>query len=125
MQCSRPRSKRNPESSASSFRARACDKQPAPFSFPMLRRFPFFALSFSLIFLAAGCAKKEMPSATATATPTPPARKILHYGNAAEPQDIDPQTVSGAPEHRLIQAFFEGLVSEDPQLNITPGVAEK
>src|SRR6185369_16527837 len=37
----------------------------------------------------------------------------------------DPQTVSGAPEHRLIQALFEGLVSEDPQLNVIPGVAEK
>src|SRR5476651_2001942 len=32
---------------------------------------------------------------------------------------------SGAPEHRLAQALFEGLVTEDPQLNVIPGVAEK
>jgi oligopeptide transport system substrate-binding protein len=89
----------------------------------MLRRSSLFPLLAALTLLPTGCAKKETASASpASATP---AKKILRYGNAAEPQDIDPQTVSGAPEHRLIQAFFEGLVSEDPQLNIVPGVAEK
>jgi oligopeptide transport system substrate-binding protein len=50
--------------------------------------------------------------------------KILHFGNGTEPQDIDPQIVTGVPEHRLLKALMEGLVSEDPDLNITPGVAQ-
>src|SRR3954467_8127690 len=52
-------------------------------------------------------------------------KKVLHYGNQAEPQDLDFQIVTGMPEHRLALTFFEGLVSEDPQLNVIPGVAEK
>ncbi len=54
-----------------------------------------------------------------------PAKKVLNYGNGAEPSDLDFQTITGVPEHRLALTFFEGLVSEDPQLNIIPGVADK
>ncbi len=51
--------------------------------------------------------------------------QILYYGNGAEPQDIDPQIVTGEPEHHIITALFEGLVSEDPHdLHPVPGVAE-
>ncbi|MSU23163.1 MAG: peptide ABC transporter substrate-binding protein [Opitutus sp.] len=85
-----------------------------------MRRPPFLLLAFALALLATGCARKE-----ATTTAGTPAKKTLRYGNGAEPQDLDPQTVTGAPEHRLFQALFEGLVSEDPQLNVIPGVAEK
>jgi oligopeptide transport system substrate-binding protein len=91
----------------------------------MLRRLTFSALSATLILVFAGCGKKETSAASTGTTAAPSAKKVLRYGTAAEPPDLDPQTVSGAPEHRLIQAFFEGLVSEDPQLNIVPGVAEK
>src|SRR5581483_9454511 len=38
---------------------------------------------------------------------------------------IDPHIVTGTPEDRLILTFGEGLVSEDPQMNTIPGVAEK
>lgn len=79
-------------------------------------------LAAGWLLLAGGCAKKETVAASVGAAP---AKKILRYGNGAEPQDLDPQTVTGAPEHRLFQALLEGLVSEDPQLNIIPGVAEK
>ena len=50
--------------------------------------------------------------------------KILNFGNGAEPQDIDPQVVTGTIEHRIILALGEGLVSEDPDLKIIPGVAQ-
>ena len=90
------------------------------FLFGMPRRSSLLVLAALL--LAAGCAKKD--SSTTAGAPTA-ARKVLRYGNAAEPQDLDPQIVTGAPEHRLAAAFFEGLVSEDPQLNVIPGVAEK
>ncbi|MBI3850901.1 MAG: peptide ABC transporter substrate-binding protein [Verrucomicrobia bacterium] len=52
--------------------------------------------------------------------------QILHRGNGAEPQDIDPQTVTGVIEDHIIVALFEGLVSEDPHdLHPVPGVAER
>tara|TARA_B110000305_G_scaffold225054_1_gene271201 strand:+ start:10514 stop:12133 length:1620 start_codon:yes stop_codon:yes gene_type:complete len=50
--------------------------------------------------------------------------KVLHFGNGAEPQDLDAQAVTGVVEHHLLKAFAEGLVSEDPDLNIIPGVAQ-
>src|SRR5213593_464364 len=52
--------------------------------------------------------------------------QILFYGNGAEPQDVDPQIVTGVPEDHIITALFEGLVSEDPHdLHPVPGVAER
>lgn len=52
--------------------------------------------------------------------------QVLYRGNGTEPQDIDPQTVSGVPEDHIITALFEGLVSEDPHdLHPVPGVAER
>lgn len=78
----------------------------------------------SLVLLLAGCGRKE--SASAIETPKSGATaKILQVGNADEPQDLDPQTVTGVPEHHLITALFEGLVNEDPEMNLIPGVAEK
>jgi len=51
--------------------------------------------------------------------------QILYRGNLAEPQDIDPQVVTGVSEDHIILALFEGLVSEDPHdLHPVPGVAE-
>ena len=88
----------------------------------MLRRASLLALAALPLLLAGGCAKKEPP---ATAGSVAPARKVLHYGSGAEPQDLDPQIITGVPEHRLMLTFFEGLVSEDPQMNVIPGVAEK
>lgn len=52
-------------------------------------------------------------------------RNVLLFGNGAEPSELDPQITTGSPEHRLAFTFFEGLINEDPQLNIIPGVAEK
>ncbi len=50
---------------------------------------------------------------------------VLHKGNGAEPQGLDPHTTSGIPENHIITALFEGLVSKNPQtLEVEPGVAE-
>lgn len=67
----------------------------------------------------AGCGKKENAVSSAEG-------KVLRFGNGSEPQDLDPQTVTGTPENKLVNAFFEGLVSEGPKGNDTvPGVAER
>jgi len=50
---------------------------------------------------------------------------IFRVGNGAEPQDLDPQSVTGVPEHKIIMGLFEGLVTEDPKdLHPLPGLAE-
>lgn len=57
------------------------------------------------------------------AAPLPP--QILRIGNGGEPQDLDPQAITGIPEQKVMSALFEGLATEDPKdLHPVPGVAE-
>jgi len=76
-------------------------------------------LAVLTVFLG-GCKKKEDAQAGHTA------RKILRYGNGSEPQFLDPQLLTGSPEHSIDFALFEGLVmsSQDPN-QVSPGIAEK
>lgn len=51
---------------------------------------------------------------------------VLHFGNATEPQDIDPHITTGVPESHIVGALFEGLVNKHPDtLQPVPGVAER
>lgn len=52
---------------------------------------------------------------------------ILVLSNSAEPQGLDPHTVTGFPEHQIIMALLEGLVAEHPSDSnqVLPGVAER
>jgi oligopeptide transport system substrate-binding protein len=51
---------------------------------------------------------------------------ILHYGNGAEPQGLDPHVVTGVPESHIVRALFEGLAVKNPKtLEPEPGVAER
>jgi oligopeptide transport system substrate-binding protein len=89
---------------------------------PRVTAFVFVAT----LLLAPGCAKK----ADSTSAPAPaaaaPAKKLLRIGNGAEPQDIDPQTITGVPEYRLMIALFEGLVAlARDGTTLEPGVAER
>jgi oligopeptide transport system substrate-binding protein len=48
----------------------------------------------------------------------------LHIGNGTEPKDLDPHSVTGVPEHNIISALLEGLVSVNPKdLSPEPGIA--
>ena len=52
------------------------------------------------------------------------AKQILHIGNGAEPQDLDPHIVTGVTENNIITALLEGLVNEHPEtLAPIPGLA--
>ena len=74
-------------------------------------------LTFFLLFL--GCSKKQ------TNVETGNKKGILYLGNGQEPQDLDPHTVTGVSEQRIISALLEGLVTENPKtLKPEPGVAE-
>ena len=50
---------------------------------------------------------------------------ILHIGNGAEPQGLDPHVMIGTPEANIAKTLFEGLVNMNPYtLEPEPGVAE-
>lgn len=86
---------------------------------PFFRRL-FPAIALPLVFVVSAC----QPKAGDTSAASDPNAKILLYGNGAEVQDLDPQTVTGIPEHKVVTALIEGLVSEDPvDLHPVPGVA--
>ena len=56
---------------------------------------------------------------------TPSGKQVLRLGNGAEPEGLDPQIVTGVPEHFILAALLEGLLSEHPEtLSPEPGVAE-
>jgi oligopeptide transport system substrate-binding protein len=83
---------------------------------------------FIATLLASGCGKpKSAATASSSAhTGNSEARQVLRLGNGAEPQDIDPQTITGVPDHTISAALFEGLLTENPKdLSAEPGVAEK
>ncbi|MBM3842453.1 MAG: peptide ABC transporter substrate-binding protein, partial [Verrucomicrobia bacterium] len=67
-----------------------------------------------------------LPLGLALLTPAgagaPPA-KILHVGVGVDPQDLDPQIITGIPEARILRALCEGLVIIGPDGKLAPGVA--
>jgi oligopeptide transport system substrate-binding protein len=72
-------------------------------------RFVLFSILAALITCSA-LAKKPM---------------VFRVGNYGEPQDLDSQSVTGMPEHKILMSLFEGLVTEDPKdLHPIPGLAE-
>ena len=74
--------------------------------------------------LCCACGRKPGSASSSSSASAAPAQ-ILRIGNGGEPQDLDPQAVTGIPEHQLMKALFEGLAAEDPKdLHPVPGVAE-
>jgi len=50
---------------------------------------------------------------------------ILHMNNASEPENLDPHTVTGVPEHFILSSLFEGLVNLGADgTTIVPAAAE-
>ncbi|MEO7412833.1 MAG: ABC transporter substrate-binding protein, partial [Opitutaceae bacterium] len=75
--------------------------------------------------LVTGCGKTDSTPTASAGGSKGPVPQIFHVGNGAEPQDLDPQAITGVPEHKLMMALFEGLASEDPQdLHPVPAIAE-
>lgn len=51
---------------------------------------------------------------------------IMHLGNGAELESLDPHLTTGVPEFQVISALMEGLIREDGKtLEPKPGVAER
>jgi len=86
------------------------------------------ATALGLLTVLGGCSKNE-PSTSSSSTDVAPVvaahPKILRVGNGTEPQDLDPHVVTGVPEHKVISALLEGLVTYAPNGGIAPGMAER
>lgn len=77
-----------------------------------------FAALALLLATGAGCKKREHPVDSGIRD------GILHAGNGTEPQDLDPQTITGVPEHKLMMALLDGILTENPEtLEPEPGIA--
>ena len=50
--------------------------------------------------------------------------QVLHRGNGAEPQTVDPHRGEGVPSSNIHRDLFEGLTIEAPDGAVIPGVAE-
>ena len=51
-------------------------------------------------------------------------RQVIHIGNGADPQTLDPHRAQGVPESNIGRSLFEGLIAEAPNGDLIPGVAE-
>ena len=52
------------------------------------------------------------------------AETVLHRGNGAEPETLDPQKLTGVPEANIVYDLHEGLATLDQKGEATPGVAK-
>lgn len=53
------------------------------------------------------------------------ATQTLHVGNGLEPQELDPQIITGGSEIKILSSLFEGLAGQHPMdLSPLPGSAE-
>ena len=84
-------------------------------------RSPFrLFLALAVLFLA-GCGHQAGAGRVAIGN----REQVMHWGNGADPGDLDPQTEEAETSSHIFNALFEGLVSQDPKdLHPIPGVAE-
>ena len=68
-----------------------------------------------------GCGKSDSKAPETAAAANAGPRTVLNFGNGHEPQDLDPQIVTGVPENKIVNALFEGLVAEGPNGDDTIG----
>lgn len=86
----------------------------------MKKTLSYFAAILMVIAAMSSCSKNKK-----TVVSEGTKNQILHYGNGTEVSDLDPHIVTGVPEHHILTALFEGLVSRHPEtLDPTPGMAE-
>lgn len=89
-----------------------------------LVKFPYYA-SLALVFLALTACSGGGDGSGSSRAEQGISQGVFHMGNGTEPQGLDPHIVTGVPEHHVIKALFEGLVSKNPYtLEIEPAVAE-
>lgn len=76
---------------------------------PFILRPPPLRIAGCLFLALAGCARRESPAEAGIRTQT------LLVGNAAEPADLDPQTMNAFTDSHIAYTLFEGLTRLDPK----------
>lgn len=77
-------------------------------------------LAGAVLLAGAACEHRETAVAAGNRTQT------LHIGNGAEPQDLDPQTVTAYTDYNVVIALFEGLtVVDEASSRALPGTAAR
>jgi len=77
-------------------------------------------IAILLLPLLASCGKRETTVDRANRD------GVLHFSIGAEPADLDPQTVTGTNDSKIIQSLFDPLVSFEPgTLAPVPAIAER
>jgi len=75
---------------------------------------------FPLVFILGSCGDSIQPVEESLES------KILYLGNGTEPKDLDPHTVTGVPESKILMALIEGLVIRHPEgKDPLPGMAKE
>ncbi|MES2883450.1 MAG: peptide ABC transporter substrate-binding protein [Pseudomonadota bacterium] len=54
----------------------------------------------------------------------PPAQQVLHQGNGAEPNSLDPHRSEGVSANNIARDLFEGLTGISPKGEVVPAAAE-
>ena len=91
-----------------------------------IRSIPHGATLLVAALILTGCGKSDSKAPETAAAANAGPRTVLNFGNGTEPQDLDPQIVTGVPENKIVNALFEGLVAEGPNGDDTiGGVAER
>lgn len=57
-------------------------------------------------------------------TLAPPAQQVLHHGNGAEPNSLDPHRSEGVSANNIARDLFEGLTAISPKGEVVPAAAE-
>ena len=76
-------------------------------------------MRWSAAILAAVLAAAGLPAAAAELAK----EQILHKGNGAEPQTLDPHRAEGVPSSHILRDLYEGLTSSAPNGDLIPGAA--
>jgi oligopeptide transport system substrate-binding protein len=85
----------------------------------VLRAFASLGLLLGVVALL-GCSRRD------TLVARGDREGVLHVGNGAEIQSLDPHLAGGAVDHNVLSALFEGLVTFDEEtLEPRPGAAER
>jgi oligopeptide transport system substrate-binding protein len=82
-------------------------------------RVPRRLLAILLLAFVSGCGPGDGPPIA----PGPPGTTVLHRGNGAEPQSLDPHRGEGVPSSNIQRDLFDGLVTTAPDGSLIPGAA--
>src|SRR6476469_6093479 len=65
-----------------------------------------------------------LAAALALSSLTASAEMVWNRGNSGDPETLDPHKTSTSAEANILRDLFEGLVMQDANANLIPGVAE-